>query len=439
MPMISKMQARGLRIDPDHFLHMDKVLTQDMDQIIEEVHDLTGYYVNPGSGDQVADLLFKKLRLKQARPKLTISGDRESVENAILVAIQHDHPVVPHLLDYKELEKLRGTYVRPIPKLAVRVGHLNWRLFPNFRLTRVPSGRLACADPNLLAMPSRTARGRDIRKGFITDDGWVIVSIDESQIEVRIAAHRSQDPALIAVYMDEEDIYSDFAIAAFRLPDERYRPEGGKWKYPGVDSMEHRYPAKTCVLASIYDVTAMGLQEQMPVVCANCSKEATKHDCGNFSPLWDEDNCQTLIHAFYKRYPGLLMMRRIDHGYMRRHRMICDMWGRTQHITAVTSTLEWIVAAALREGSNLPMQGGAQGTIKLVMAEVDDFFNRFPELGEVGKFLLQVHDELLLECREDVADEIGEFIKSRFEACVPLLVPIKASVAKAKTWGDLDK
>jgi DNA polymerase-1 len=133
------------------------------------------------------------------------------------------------------------------------------------------------------------------------------------------------------------------------------------------------------------------------------------------------------------------MMRRIDHGYMRRHRMICDMWGRTQHITAVTSTLEWIVAAALREGSNLPMQGGAQGTIKLVMAEVDDFFNRFPELGEVGKFLLQVHDELLLECREDVADEIGEFIKSRFEACVPLLVPIKASVAKAKTWGDLDK
>jgi len=438
-PWIAKAAQRGLRVDLDHFAKMDVSLTQGMEQLVEDVHDITGYYINPGSGDQVADLLFKKLRLKQAKQKLTTSGERESVEDAVLVAIQHNHPVIPKLLDYKELEKLRGTYVRPMPKLARRVAFNVYRMFPNFRDTRVPSGRLSCADPNLLAMPTRTERGRDVRRGFITEKGWKYVSVDESQIEVRIAAHRSKDPNLIKVYLNEEDIYSDFATAAFKLPDKRYKSDSGEWKYPTVDKAEHRRPSKTCVLASIYDVTAQGLQEQMPIVCANCKKEASKHDCKRFAPLWIETKCQDLINAFYIKYNGLLRMRKADHAFMRRNGYMCDMWGRMLHSTAVRSVLEWVVSGALREGSNLPMQGGAQGTIKLVMAMTDDDYNNYPGIEDICHPLLQVHDELVYEVREDFAEEWAYHVKWRFENSFHFDVPIKASSAMADTWGDLEK
>ena len=454
--MISRMAQRGLQVDLAHFAKLDIALTDDMARVTEEVHQATGYYVNLGSGDQVADLLFKKMGLKQAKVKFTPSGERESVEDEVLTAIQHEDPVVGKCLEYKEYEKLRGTYVRPIPKLAKRVAFGVWRMFPNFRTTRVPSGRLSCADPNLLAMPTRTERGRDIRKGFITDAGWVYLSVDESQIEVRIAAHRSKDPKLIKVYQNQEDIYSDFATSAFKLKDKRYKDETGHWKYPTVDKMEHRRPSKTCVLAAIYDVTGMGLQEQMPVVCASCGKpavclkcleskphdkpvECIQHDCKRFMPLWTEKKCDALINSFYIEYSGLMRMRLDDHGYMRRNAYMVDMWGRVLHVQAIRSILPWVVSTTLREGANFPVQSGAQGTVKLTMAAVDDDFAAAKVYGDVLYPLLQVHDELLFECRADVAEEMGEVVKWRFENCVRLEVPIEATAVTAATWGDLPK
>jgi DNA polymerase-1 len=420
MPMILSMAKTGLQVDLDHFAKMETSLTEDMDRITEEVHTLTGHYINLDSGDQVSDLLFKKLGLKQARFKLTRSGDRESVEDEVLTAIQHDHPVVPLILSYKEYSKLQGTYVRPMPKLARRCEGDVWRMFPNLSNTRVPSGRLSCKQPNLLAMPTRTDRGREIRRGFITKPGWIIVSVDESQIEVRLAAHSSGDKALIRVYENEEDIYSDFAITAFKLKDDRYLDETG-WHYPSVHRMNHRYPAKTCILASIYDVSAKGLLEQMPPGYG-----------------WTEDKCQDLINAFYMKYPGVLEDRRRYHRIARRLGYCYDMWGRILHVAAVRSVHPWVVGAALREVGNFPYQSGAQGTIKLTMAAVWDDLEQSNMLDVVHP-LLQVHDELLFECREDVADELIEATKYRFETCAPLRVPLKASGAKAENWGSLEK
>jgi DNA polymerase I len=437
MPMILKMAERGLRVDLDHFSKWDVMLTRDMDRITENVRSATGYYINCGSGDQVSDLLFKKLGLKQARVKMTQSGYRESVEDEVLTAIQHDHPVVPMLLTYKEYEKLRGTYVRPMPKLARRTAFGLWRMFPNFRTTRVPSGRLSCADPNLLAMPVRTDRGKEIRKGFITDAGWRYVSVDLSQIEMRVAAHRSQDYGLMSIYRNKEDIYSDFATTAFKLEDKRYKNPDGKWVYPTVDAMQHRYPAKTCILASMYRVTGKGLLNQMPVLCVSCGKESSLHTCGRFSPMWTENRCQDLINNFYLKYSGLTNMQHRDDIYVRRHAMIHDMWGRILHVAAARSVLEWVVSSALREAGNFPIQSGAQGIIKIAMAALSDDIDN--GLNDVVHELLQVHDELVFECREDVAEELGELAKVRMETAVPLTVPIKASMSIANTWGDLDK
>jgi DNA polymerase-1 len=454
--MITKMEQTGLEIDLDHFEKMGKTLAGDMEKQIELIHSLTGYYINPGSGDQVADLLFSKskLGLKQAKIVMTDSGDRESVADAVLTAIQHVHPVVPALQDYKEYEKLKGTYVDPMASLAVRVAHGVYRMFPHLGQTRVPAGRLNCQDPNLLAMPTRTKRGRQIRMGFRARKGWKVCSTDLSQIEVRIATHRSKDPNLIKIYLDKQDIYSDFAISANRLPDHRFRNDKGKWEYPGVLPMEHRRPCKICVLASIYDVTAMGLQDQMPVVCNTCRKPATcqecaadkphttcvKHDCGYFTPMWTEAECQKIINAFYARYQYLMTMRKADHRYMRETGQMVDMFGRLLHCQGVRSVHDWILAKTLREGSNFPMQSSAQGVIKLAMAAVMDALEAIPHIWEVVACLLQVHDELLFEAREDWVEWLNSLCGHVFRTVVPCLaIPLDASSSFADTWGDLEK
>jgi len=295
-------------------------------------------------------------------------------------------------------------------------------------------------------MPSRTDRGREVKEGFIAQEGWSIVSCDESQIEPRVATHRSKDPGLIRVYENEEDIYSDFAITAFRLKDGRYKDEKGKWQYPNVDKQDHRFPAKTCVLASIYDVTEIGLVEQMPVVCGNCgwislppsNKKYTDHTCRKFTPKWTENKCLDLINAFYLKYPGLQTMRKSDHRHMLQKAMVWDDWGRIQHTQGVRSVLPWVVSTVLREGSNQPVQGTAQGTIKVTQAEL---YNDWQIMGmkDVVRWLLQVHDEILWEIRDDVIEEWSAHAQYRFENCVRLRVPIKASSASAPNWGTLEK
>jgi len=323
-----------------------------------------------------------------------------------------------------------------MPKLARRVAFGVWRMFPNYKTTRIPSGRLSCSDPNLLAMPTRTNRGKDVRRGFITDPGWKFCSIDESQIEMRIGAHCSRDTNLIRIYREKEDIYSDFAIKAFKLEDKRYRDSTGKWIYPTVDPMKHRYPAKTCILASMYRVTGSGLLDQLPIICANCSKPVGEHTCSKFVSFWTEDKAQSLINSFYLTYPGLSRMQKEQDQYVRRYALIHDMWGRILHVTAARSVLKWVVSAALREAGNFPLQSGAQGTIKLTMGAINEDLEN---LSEVVYPLNQIHDELLFESREDVAEELIELVKYRFETCVELLVPIKASGATANSWGDLPK
>lgn len=442
-PMVVSMMQRGLLVDLDHFHQMEKTLSDDMEQATEEVRDLTGYYINLASGPQVSDLLFKKLGLKQARLRMTPKGDRESVENDILVAIQHDHPCVPKILDYKEYDKLRGTYVVPMPKLAKRTKLGQWRLLPNLGMTRVPSGRFNCKAPNLLAMPNRSQRGRDVCLGFITDEKWVYLSCDFSQIEPRITAHRSQDKNLIRVYENDEDIYSDFAINAFKLADKRYRDaQTLEWKYPGVDKKEHRFPSKTCILSAIYRISPGGLLEKMPILCANCGwkqDSGEKHLCASFSPFWTEQKCEQILNSFFFTYPGIVEMWKRDDNYVRRHAYICNDFGRLQHITAVRSVLKWVVSTALREAGNLPIQGNAGECLKLAMAEIQDILIATGMLGEIIHPLLPVHDELLFECLESEAEELGQIVSTVFENVVKLRVPIKAGVAVSNSWGALAK
>lgn len=454
LAMIHRMTEVGMMVDIDHFIKMEKVLRDDMDAITEKVRSETGYYINLGSGDQVSDLLFKKMGLKQIRPKMTDSGARESVAWEVLVGIQHQHPVVSDCIEFKEVEKLHGTYAKPIPRLAKRDSMGYFRLHPNFGTTRIPSSRYNCKEPNLLAMPNKTKRAKELCKGFISRPGWIYLSVDLSQIEPRTVAHRSQDPELIRVYQNNEDVYSDLAIKAFMLPDNRFKcPAPAKpcpnkdehkngWHYPGVHPLEHRFPSKTCFLAWLYEVTGAGLAEQMPVICANCGVESRKHaqtNCSRFLSKWNEDTCQDLINKTSMSYEGVMRMHRRDHIRGKKHGLVWDDWGRIMHCAAVRSVHPWVVSSALRELANFPIQSTAIGFLKIPMAVIEDSFTEAKLFGDIYNPLLPPHDELLGECREDMAEEIGQYIKEVFENVVELSIPLRAEMATAPNWGSMVK
>ncbi len=177
----------------------------------------------------------------------------------------------------------------------------------------------------------------------------------------------------------------------------------------------------------------------MPIVCRGCNKEATKHTCSRFTPLWTENRCQDLINSFYVKYPGIMRDRKRHHQRVREKGYIWDMWGRILHVTAVRSVLEWVVSAALREAANLPYQGSAQGCLKISMASIQDDLE-FGGMLEVAHPLLQVHDELVFECREDIAADLGALVKHRMETSCQLDgLNIVANTAIAESWGTLEK
>jgi len=422
MPWIESASYYGIQVDPPHFVKLSKELGDEMESLTDEVQKVTGVYTNLDSPQQVSDLLFKGLGLKQARRKMTQSGAREAADNEVLEGIKHDHPIIPLILEYKECSKLRGTYCGPIVKLARKAPDGTWRLYPNFKYTRVPSGRFSCDEPNLLAIPAHSKRAKRLREGFITRDGWVLITVDFSQIEPRIAAHRSNCKALIQVYENDEDLYSDFAITAFKLKDDRYQDDTGKWKYPHVDKEDHRFPSKTAVLACLYRVTAPGLLAQMPV-----------------GKGWTENRCQDLlINPFYIKYHELIQMGKRDDARARNKEMVWDMFGRILHTPGVKSVLPWVVSATLRELANHPIQGSACGAFKLAMASTHQIWEQ-ARLEDVIHPLLPIHDELLYEVREDLAEEWISVVGGEMGRCIPLLVPIKTSGAQGRTWAEVEK
>ncbi len=421
LPWIEAAASSGIQVDVGHFERLARELELEMDSLTQEVQRQTGKYTNLGSSQQVSELLFKHMGLKQARKKLTKSGLRESSDEEVLDAIKHDHPVIPLILDFRECQKLKGTYCEPIITLARRCPDGTWRLFQHFKHTRVPTGRYAMEEPNLLAIPAHSKRAVHLRLGFITRTGWKIVTVDLSQIEMRIAAHRCNSEQLIKIYLDDADVYSEFAITAFHLDPTKYQDEHRKWIYPAVNKEEHRFPAKTAVLASLYRVTAPGLLAQMPV-----------------GKGWTENKCQDLLNAFLIKFHEILAYCKIDDMRARRWLMAWDMWGRMLHTPGVKSALPYVIAESLRSLGNHPYQGGACGVFKLGMAQTHALWEGC-NLQEVIHPLLPIHDELLYECREDVAEEWVHQVSREFENTVRLRVPIKTSGDIADTWGLIKK
>jgi len=437
IPMATRMQSRGFLIDADRLRKFRRVLIGKEKRLAASVNSLADtWHVNPASGDQVARLLFGHLlrvtRLKIFPPdhpdlciieftdhglhldpgiiRRTKTGRRYKVDTKSLSLIRSSHPVIPELLEFSSIHKLRTTYT---DKLLAKLSS-DGRLRASLALTRIPSGRIAVKGPNLVAIPIRTLLGREIRAAFIASRGCKLVSHDLSQIELRIAAHISGDRNMIRVFRRGGDIHQATAMLIFRCGPEE------------ADLPEHRLPAKTANFGIIYGIMEQGLQEQILAA-------------GGDPEFWTLDRCEWLKREISSvAYPQLQTYVRDTYAMVERYLQVWDIFGRVNTIAAIKSRIPKIKAYAQRIAINSRIQSSAAGVMKICMHRINqNVVKPMRKQGAKIEPLLQMHDELLVDCEDAAVEEYSERALVEMEKSVPLRVSIKADCAVGERWSEI--
>jgi DNA polymerase-1 len=405
-------------------------LTEKQAKIQAEIDGLVGRPLYTGSGDKVADFLFRELGLVPGR--LTPSQKRPQVGEDALLKLRDQHPVVPLILEWRGVEKLLDTYIRPLPGMRDENGRIHTRL----KNTTARTGRLASEEPNLQNQPIQDEDGRLIRSAFCAGPGCVIADLDLSQIEMVVAAHESKDPKMREIFRGGLDIHIKTACALFGLDYEQVQARCAAVKAGTADNGEiawvkqfwqtKRLPSKTLGFQVLYGCAAQGLQDG--IVAAG-------------GPLIPLEDCDRYIAGWFEEYSGVRDWVEAQHQRARRYGMVWDMFGRPRLIPEVHSALQGVRAAGLREAGNHPIQSGAGGILKLGMAETQGLVEMFQSNWPSERCwpLLPVHDELLFELGRPIAEDFCGMAKSIMETAVPLDVPTKAEYGIGENWLEAHK
>lgn len=453
VPMVRRMNHTGLYLDLDRLNQIHTRICQGEQEQLALVQAYAACELpsgspdlNPGSGDQVAKLLFDRLGIVPPYPRLTQSGSRMSVDDEMLSTIRHCHPIVPVIQDWRQLAKLKTTYSGSLGE------YRDWdgRVRTTLSITTARTGRLASSNPNLQNIPVRSDLGKYIRWCFTAVPGNVLVSIDLSQIEMVWAAHLSQDPTMLRVFQTGEDQHVLTAFIVFGegegsdavLPIQgvnySYDALKSAWtnhkrgKLDGPERNRMRYvetvlrpAAKVFGFAILYGTTPEGLALQVALAGG---------------PTLTPDQAQALIRRWYSGYAGVRAMMQVLHARVLRTAKdygcgySWTAFGRPRAIPEVLSRVPSLRNAALRQAGNTPIQGSAGDHLKIVMIHLEPVISRlFPD----AQWCLQVHDELIFEVPNDQAQDFQAAIKPVVESCVPLSVPVRASVSCADNWMDL--
>ena len=401
MPLVGvlmQMEMEGVLLDLPFFEKMSVELETRLTEIEKEVTSLVGETFNLNSTQQLSDVLFGKLGLNPPdRTKKTKSG-HYSTSAAVLENMRGVHPVVDLILENRELSKLKSTYVDALP---VAVNPSTGRVHTSFNQTGSVTGRLASSNPNLQNIPIRTELGRKVRNGFVAGEGNVLLAIDYSQIELRIVAHMAQDETMLAAFRSGQDIHSTTAAAVHNV------------RLDEVDKGMRR-DAKAINFGLIYGMSAFGLTR---------STELTLAESEDF------------VAAYFKKFPGvkgyLDNIRRVatEQGYVE------TLLGRKRYFPALRNSMNKNLRnREEREAINAPIQGTAADIMKIAMLNVA---KALPEAGLHGKMLLQVHDEVIVECPENELDDTIAVVTKAMEEAYPLDIPLSTEARSGKTWGEL--
>ncbi|NOT07616.1 MAG: DNA polymerase I [Gemmatimonadales bacterium] len=393
VPVLVDMEWAGIAIDPALFARLAKELAADLTRLEGEIAAAAGTPFNVNSPKQLAVVLFEKLGLPVIkRTKTGPSTDAEVLEELA----DQGHAVPKLLLEYRELQKLRSTYVDVLPQ---RVNRTTGRIHTSFNQIGAATGRLSSTDPNLQNIPIRSKRGEEIRKGFVPAPGWKFVVADYSQIELRLMAHLSEDPAFIEAFQKGEDIHRQTAAIIFGVP--------------LVDvTAEMRARSKTINFGTIYGQGAFALSKMLAI------------------PLEDAKN---FIAEYFRRFAGVRAFLDRQVELVKERGYVETLFGRRRYIPEAQDRNFNVRAFGERQAQNAPLQGSAADLIKIAMARL---WKALKEEGLEARLLLQVHDELVLEAPVAEVGRVTELVRSHMQGAAVLKVPLVVDVGVGENWLD---
>jgi DNA polymerase-1 len=396
MPLVEvlvDMEWTGIAIDPALFARLSRELAADLQRLEAEIARVAGVPFNVNSPRQLAQVLFEKLALPVLKKTRTgPSTDADVLEQ--LAALGHEVPRL--LLEHRELQKLRSTYVDVLP---AKVHPVTGRIHTSFNQVGAATGRLSSSEPNLQNIPVRTPRGEEIRRGFIPAPGWKFVVADYSQIELRLMAHLSEDPAFIAAFQAGEDIHRQTASLIFGVPLAEVTPE-------------MRARAKTINFGTIYGQGAFALSRMLSIT---------------------QEEAKAFIAEYFRRFGGVRAFLDRQVLLAREQGYVETLFGRRRYIPEVRDRNYGMRAFGERQAQNAPLQGSAADLIKIAMVRLH---HALRQGGFAARLLLQVHDELVLEAPVEEVDQVSNLVRTHMEGAAQLKVPLVVSVGVGDNWLD---
>lgn len=393
VPVLAAMEREGIAIDTETLKKYSTQLATEISVIELEIQNLAGTPFNISSPKQVGDILFEVLKIS-AKPKKTKTGQYATGED-ILQKLIKNHPIIEKILEYREMMKLKNTYVDTLPEMMnVKTG----RIHTSYNQVVAATGRLSSDNPNLQNIPVRTARGREIRKAFIPkNNNYVLMSADYSQIELRIVASICGDENMCAAFRDGKDIHTATAARVYGIAESEV-------------TKEMRYKAKSVNFGIIYGQGAFGLAENLGI---------------------SRGEAKELIENYFREYPGVKKYMDDTVNFAREYGYVQTILGRRRYLSDILSTNAVVRGFAERNAINAPIQGSAADMIKVAMINVQAVLikNKFET-----KLLLQVHDELVFDVPENEVEIVKPVIEAAMINALKLNVPIEVGIGVGKTW-----
>jgi len=395
MPLVAvltRIEQAGIAIDSDMFATLEAWLDKELSRVTTGIYDLAGHPFNLNSPQQLRVVLFEEMGMPVV--KRTRSGP--STDMSVLEQLAPDHPLPEKILEYRRFEKLRSTYVDVLPRM---VHPDTGRIHTSFNQAVTATGRLSSSNPNLQNIPVRTELGRNIRRGFVPKQGWRFVSADYSQVELRVLAHLSGDQNLIEAFERDEDIHTKTAAKLFGVADDQV-------------TAELRRRAKVVNFGIIYGMSAFRLSRDFQI---------------------PQQEAQEFIDRYFALYSGVQEYLDGTVETARQRGYVSTLLGRRRYLPDLSHSNTARQQHAARAAINMPVQGSSADIIKMAMIRLDK------ELGQrnfAARMVLQVHDELLLECPEDETCRVAELCKEVMEHTQPLRVPLKVDVGTGANWAD---
>lgn len=395
MPLIdilASMERWGVRVDNKKLEEIGKALTVHIGELEKNIHTLAGQEFNINSPKQVADILFKKLKLPTENIKKLKTGF--STASGELKKLLAKHPIVRKIDEYREFFKLKTTYLDTLPELSDQSG----RIHTQFNQAVTATGRLSSSEPNLQNIPVKTDWGKKIRSAFVASPGWKLVSVDYSQIDLRVMAHLSRDKKMMEAFENNEDIHRLTASEVNKIKAEEV-----------TDDMRNR--AKALNFGIIYGISAFGFSEGSGI---------------------SQEEAQKFIKTYFERFPGVKKYMEEMKNFSRKHLFAETELGRRRYLPEIASNNMMLRRAAERMAINMPVQGLTADIMKLAMIKTNKAFSENKNI----RMILQIHDEIIWEVKAEEAIKMAQKAKDIMEKAYELRVPLVAEAHIGDNWGE---